>query len=407
MHSTVGSKESASEPKWAARHRREILVIVGGALLIAIGTIVLSVRAERQQNHVELSGSPRSVSVVRARAEDYRDSRTYVGTVEPWVEADVGPQYIAAYVDSVLVRPGDTVHRGDILATLDCENPNAASRAAAMRAKAMDAEMHAKADEARRMSSMLDGGFVAENDVVQTTAASNAAQAELLETNARLLRAKLDVRDCILRAPFDGEIGTRTFDPGAFVHPGASIVSVVDRKTVRVTVDAPEKDFNALVPSTTVQIHMLAAEKKLSAPISRRAPRADPNARTIHFEVDLPDPDRAYPVGTTALVEIEVGRARAATEIPLYATTQQEGKAKLFVIDGHVAKSRTLPVLGESGGSAFFEPSALPAGTLVVTEGRALLSDGERVRYQLDARPGAGPTPSQNPARGGGYGRPL
>jgi len=37
------------------------------------------------------------------------------------------------------------------------------------------------------------------------------------------------VSDCVLRAPFDGEIATRLVDPGAFVRPGTSIVSVIDR----------------------------------------------------------------------------------------------------------------------------------------------------------------------------------
>lgn len=410
MESTAGDSDSRNRSDSTAR-RRGISIIVAGAAGLALGTIVLSVRAAHKQNHVELSGSPHLVSATPARAAQYRDTRTYVGAVEPWVEANVGPQYISGYLDSVLVRPGAAVRRGEVLATLDCSNPSAESRAIAMRAKAVDAELRAKADEARRLSTMLDGGFVAPNEVEQKTAASNAAEAQLLEANARLLGATLDVRDCILRAPFDGEVGTRSFDPGAFVHPGASIVSVVDRSIVRVTVDAPEKDFDALSPSTEVQIRMLATGVRLTAPIARRAPRANPSTRTIHFEADVPNADRAYPVGTTAIVEIAVGKPVAATEIPLYAATQQEGKAKLFVIQRNVAKSRTLAVLGETAGSVFFAPSALPEGTLVVTEGRALLSDGDRVRYQLDQPPSvtsASPAGSREPpARGGGYGRPL
>jgi len=363
MQGTSEDSESSSSPGSATGKRRGISVILAGSAAVAIGTVVLSVRAAHEQNHVALSGSPRLVTVAPARETQYRDTRSYVGAVEPWVEADVGPQYISGFVETVNVRPGAVVHRGDVLAALDCS-------------------------------------------------ASNAAEAELLETNARLLRTRLDVHDCILRAPFDGEIASRTFDPGAFVHPGASIVSVVDRNTVRVTVEAPEKDFDALSPSTQVQIRMLATGTTLSAPISRRAPRADPSTRTIHFEIDVPNPARAYPVGTTATVQIEVGNPVPATAIPLYATTQQEGKAKVFVVEGNVARSLVLPVLGETGGSVFFAPDALRAGALVVTEGRAVLSDGDRVRYQLDRPPqrAGGPpngAPVENPARGGGYGRPL
>lgn len=386
------------------RRTREIAVVAGGTALVALLVILLSIRAAHRVNHVPLSTSPRPVTVVPARAAQYRMTRRYVGAVEPWVEAAVGPQYVSAYVQTVTVRPGAAVRRGDVLATLDCSNPSAATRAVEMKARAIDAQMKAASDEAQRVSSMLDGGFVALNEAELKEAASTAAQAELMETRANLLKASLDVRDCVLRSPFDGEIGTRSFDPGAFVHPGASIVSVVDRSIVRVTVDAPEKDFDSLAPSTVVDIEVLATGARLSAPISRRAPRADPRTRTIHFEVDVPDPDRRYPVATTAIVHVAVGQPIAATEIPLYVATQEESKAKLFVVADGLAHARTVSVLGESGGSLFVDPAALPAGSMVVSEGRALLGDGDEVRAVTESPVDAGPAP---PARGGGYGRPL
>lgn len=386
------------------KRTREVVLVASGTALVALLVVLLSVRAAHRVNHGALSATSRGVTVVAARAAQYRATRRYVGTVEPWVEAAVGPQYVSAYVETVTVRPGAIVRRGDVLATLDCSNPSATTRAVEMKARAIDAQMVAATDEAARVSSMLDGGFVALNEAEQKQAVSSAARAELMETRANLLKASLDVRDCVLRSPFDGEIGTRSFDPGAFVHPGASIVSVVDRSVVRVAVDAPEKDFEALAPSTLVDVEVVATGARLSAPISRRAPRADPRTRTIHFEVDVPDPDRVYPVATTALMMVAVGQPVAATEVPLYAATQEEGKAKLFVVADGVAHARTVPVLGEIDGSLFADPASLPAGTLVVTEGRALLADGDQVHAVVDSPPDAG---SDAPARGGGFGRPL
>ena len=60
------------------------------------------------------------------------------GTVEPWISAKVGPQYVSAYVDTVLVRPGAVVKRGRVLATLNCQNPAAMTRAIAEQARAVD-----------------------------------------------------------------------------------------------------------------------------------------------------------------------------------------------------------------------------------------------------------------------------
>ncbi|MCA1665177.1 MAG: hypothetical protein LC659_13070 [Myxococcales bacterium] len=47
-------------------------------------------------------------------------------------------------------------------------------------------------------------------------------------------------------------------------------------------------------------------------------------------------------------------------------------------MQGDVAKSEVVHVLGEAGGSLFVDPK-LKAGTPVVVEGRALLDDGDKV----------------------------
>jgi RND family efflux transporter MFP subunit len=388
-----------------ASHRRELAVIGGFAVVLVVVGALLVHRADARVNRVPLRAIARPVSVVAAQATTYSDSRSYVGAVESWIEASVGPQYISAYVTTVLVRPGDTVVRGQVVATLDCSHPNAASRAVQMQAQAVDEHQRATADEAARETTMLKGGFIAPNQVEQTTAQSTSERAQLLETKARLLAASLDVHDCALKAPFDGEVAIRAIDPGAFVHPGTTIVSVVDRNTVRVTVDAPEKDFDVARVGAPVRISMLSTGAELVAAVSRRAPKADPTTRTIHFEVDISDPQRQFPTGTTAIVRMDVGKPIQATKIPLYAATQQEGKAQFFVIDGGVAHLRHAPVLGEVGGGLYFDPKVLPANTQVVTEGRALLSDGDAV--QPRAEPVETAAEEDAGARGGGFGRPL
>jgi hypothetical protein len=162
------------------------------------------------------------------------------------------------------------------------------------------------------------------------------------------------------------------------VRPGTSLVSVVDRSTVRMTADAPEVDFDVIPPGTKVSIRVYATSKDVTGAIARRAPAADPETRTVHFEIDIPDPQRQIPVGTTGEVHIDVGEPVAATEIPLAAASVRGDKASVYVIEGDVAKKRTIPMKGEIGGSLFLDPE-LKAGAKIVTEGRALLNDGDKV----------------------------
>jgi RND family efflux transporter MFP subunit len=352
-------------------------IVAGAVTLLALGFALLH-RAESKTNDLSLSAAPKLVTVVPAAAASFRGSRTYVGTLEPWVRAAVGPQLVSAYVDTVLVRPGAVVKKGDVLATLDCRNASATSQAVAMQARALDARQRAAAHEAARVQGLLDGGFVSPNEAEQKSAQSAAEEAQLLATRARLLGTTLEVNDCVLRSPFDGEIATRSIDPGAFVRPGTPIVSVVDRSIVRISADAPEIDFDVVAPGTDVDIRVLSTGKALAGKVSRRAPSADDVTRTVHFEIDVPNADRSVPVGTTGELRIDVGEPAPTAEIPLLSASVRGAKASVFVVENGVAYARTVPVIGERAGMIFVA-LALAPGSLVVTEGRALLNDGDRV----------------------------
>ena len=377
--------------------RAAVPIVVVAAVLgvLAVGGFMLW-RAETRTNKVALASAPKPVAVTRARASSFRAARTYVGTLAPWNEAKVGPQLVSAYVDSVVVRPGAVVRRSDILATLDCKSASLASQSLAMQARAIEARKQALASESARIQGLLDGGFVSKNDAEQKAAQVATEQAQLLATQAKLLGSNLEVSDCIMRAPFDGEIATRTIDPGAFVRPGTPIVSIVDRSTVRLSADAPEIDFGVVAPGTKVTIRIFATGRDMAATITRRAPSADQFTRTVHFEIDVPDPKREIPVNTTGEIRVDVGEPVAATELPLSAVSIRNGKVVLFVVDGDVARSKTFAMLGESGGSVFVE-TALASGTLVVSEGRALLGDGDRVDAKPAAPAGSGASKQDRP----------
>ena len=361
------------------RRRGSIPLILAGVVLVLLmsgGWMVM--RAEAKTNKVPLAGSAKPVTVIAAQAAGYRDSRVYVGTIEPWISAKVGPQLVSAYVDTVLVRPGAAVKKGDVLATLDCRGASATSQAVAMQARALESRQHAVANEAARVQGLLDGGFVSANEAEQKEAQSTSELANLLATQAKLLGSSLEVNDCIMRAPFDGEIATRTSDPGGFARPGLAIVSLVDRSTLRIVGDAPEVDFDVVAPDTKVTIHVISTGKSLEATISRRAPAADAATRTVHFELDVPDPTREIPVGTTGEIHVDVGEPRPAVQVPLTAAVVRGASASVFVVEGDIARARVVALLGEREGVLFLDVKLAP-GTHVVTEGRSLLNDGDHV----------------------------
>ncbi len=353
------------------------MIMLGVLGVLGVGAL-LYMRAAAGRNKVSLAQAPKGVTMVAAIAQPFQPRRRYVGTVEPWVQAKIGPQMVSAYVDTVLVRPGAQVKRGEVIATLDCRSSSATSRAVAAQARALDAMRGAASKEATRISSLLDGNYVSENEVDLKNADVASKDAQLAALQAQMINSTLQVDDCVLRSPFDGEIAERHSDPGAFVRPGSWIATVIDRRMVRITADVPEDDFDNVAPGNEVRVHLLATNRDLTAKISRRSPAADPDTRTVHIELDLDDPARTVPVWTTAELSLDVGAPVPATAIPLISAAVHGSKTTVFVVANGAAHATRAKLIGERKGTYYVDPT-LPPGSLVVTEGRGLLNDNDRV----------------------------
>ena len=150
------------------------------------------------------------------------------------------------------------------------------------------------------------------------------------------------------------------------------------------TVDVPENDFDVVAPGKAIRLFEYATGKEISGTITRRAPAADPATRTVHVEVDVPDPKREIPVGTTGELRVDVGDPMPATEVPLAAARVTDTKSTLYVVDGETAHGKTFVALGESEGLLYVNPKDLPVGSKVVTQGRSVLKDGDRVVFKVE-----------------------
>ncbi len=305
--------------------------IAGFVLCMLIGGLIL-LRTHRLRTPAPpAEEADTSVGVARATATIYANTRRYVGRLEPWAHAVIGPKTLSAYVAAVMVRPGDDVVKGDTLATLDCRN-----------------------------------------------ALAVAPQREPQVEGAPSAPAPRGVGDCTFRAPFDGEVATRTADPGTFVAPGQAILTLVDRSTIRLVVDVPESDFNEVKPGTAVTIRSLATGGTVTSRVSRRAPAADMNSHSVNIEIDLTDDEKLLPLGTTAEVVTQLGEPTSASEIPASAAKIRGDIASVMVVDGDTVSRVRVKLLGERDGKVYVEPTLAP-GTQVVVDSAKQLRDGDHV----------------------------
>ena len=360
-----------------------VLSLVTAAVVLA--GIGLAARAAHRQNHTALAQSAKFVGVIPARETVYRAEHRYVGAVLAWNEAKLGPQFISGYVTEVRVRAGAAVRRGEPLAIIEPELAKDRNLASQKQAEAIRARLVFLARESDRIQGLEKKGIVSQNESENKLAEVQSEKAKLEAAQAQMASSDVEFQDTVQRAPFDGEIGERYLDPGAFVRPGNFIVSVIDRSRVICATDAPEQDHPFLEVGRAVHLRLLATSQELDGKVSRVSPAADPSTRTLHFEVDLDNKDRAIPVGTSVEMLILEGEGRKVIQLPSAAAKVEGTRATLFVLEGDKARKKVLKFLGEREGLLYLSPD-LPANAQVVMDGREQLEDGDQV---VLARPGA------------------
>lgn len=228
------------------------------------------------------------------------ETRGFVGVVAPLRAKDVAPD-IAAIVETIHVRAGDRVKAGDRIATLDARSLNeslAGLNAELRSAIAARAQAKVELEEAQRKLELE--GRLASQDLATKQAAEDAgfahkravaalarASSQVEERRAQLERARRQVKEATVRAPFAGTIAARIAAEGMMVGPEAPVVRLIERDVLWVKFAVPAAEANALALGTPMVVELETTGEKLQAIVKQIAPELDPASHMIFAEAEL------------------------------------------------------------------------------------------------------------------------
>ncbi len=336
---------------------------------------------------------------VKAHLETVQQSRVprvleAVGTVRALEVAQLSAQVMGS-ITSVAVREGDSVRRGQVLATIDDAQPQAGvERAQAALASAehevaaATADYELAASTMKRYQSLYEKKSVSphEFDEVSTRLRAASAHRDLAlsgvdQAKAALVQARATEGFTRIRAPFDGIVAERRVDPGTLAAPGAPLLTVESRGRYRLEASVDEKNLAAirLGQSVSVAVDALGADS-LAGKVVQIVPAAEAASRSFTVKIELPANDRLRS-GLFGRARFAVGE-RESVMIPRTALVDRgQLQGVLVVGQDHIATLRYI-TLGESSGERVEVLSGLNAGDMVVTSvaGRELA--GKRIEVQ-------------------------
>jgi HlyD family secretion protein len=345
-----------------------------------------------------------TVETTTSRRLSVAERVTVVGNLIGAATVDVVPK-VSGRIETVAVRLGDAVRRGQLLATLEdrelreqLRQTEASLEVAKATIRQRDADLKNAQSNLERSRNLFSRNLIARQTLDDAEARYDAAlaqvdlaRAQAAQSNARLEELRINLSNTRILSPVDGFVGSRRLDPGAFVGTNSSFLSVVDIHLVRLVANLVEKDLRRIVIDMPAQVEVDAYPGEIfKGRVARLAPVLDPATRTAEMEVEVPNPGARLKPGMYARVQFVVAERADALTVPRNALVDIEGARGVFLADGKTA--RFAPVkTGIVDGEAVEITEGLADKATVVTLGSASLRDGDPIVVAGQAgRGGAG-----------------
>src|SRR5712672_1229840 len=302
--------------------------LLTGAML-ALAVVALVGCNEIAAKKVE-PGRPVLVATVHYEADT--PERSFVGTIKPRIETDMGFR-VPGKVAKRLFEVGQTVDGGQPLATLDeidlklqAEQAEAEFRAATgVLAQAGASEQRAKDLRAK--------GWTTDAQMDTSRAAADEARARLNRAERSVELTKNSLSYATLLADSRGVVTATLIDPGQVVASGQTAIRVARFAEKEAVVAIPETLVGRAKDGVATVTLWSEANKKYAAKLREVAPSADPATRTYLAKFSLPGAGDSVSLGMTATLTLSDPATERVARLPLSALFSQGGDPSFYIVD--------------------------------------------------------------------------
>lgn len=371
------------------------------------------------------------VGVATAERHPIQQKLTVSSELVPFEEIDVYAKE-AGYVKQLLVDYGTHVKKGQLMAVLEIPELVAQidqdkATIKSMQDQATNAEHQLNRVEAQhkvlhlqyeRLKGVAQSrpGLVAQQEVDDVQGRDLAAEAQVEGAKSALEEARSNLagseakltRDQALysysriTAPFDGVVTQRNANLGTLMQAGTNsstqaipLVRLSQENLYRLVIPVPESYVAYIKIGDPVSVMVPALHKSVPGKVARTSLEVHDATRTMHTEVDVPNPTGELIPGLYAEATMKLNGRPNALTIPVQAVDRQGERTTVLVVDGAnrvEEKPVTLGIEGETENDTEVV-SGLREGDRVIVSDRAGIKPGEEVTPQ------AAPAATYNNAR--------
>lgn len=273
----------------------------------------------------------------------------------------------------VLVKEGDRVQKGQILARIDDGGMSSGL-------EQLKTQAQLALTTFERQKRLWEQQIGSEIQYLQAKTNFEATQNAVQQAQAQLAKATI-------RAPFSGIVDDVLQEQGSTVNPGTGIAvfRLVNLNDMYVEVDVPESYLQEVKPGKAVQIYFPVLGDSLETAVRQTGNFINPANRTFNVEIPVQNNNGQIKPNLTARVRInDYSNTEALLIPPAIISENSDGEQYVYVATGmdsnNVGKAeKRVITTGKSQGNAIEILTGLTPGEQIITEGARRIREGQEI----------------------------
>ena len=354
----------------------------------ATGMVALSILAGPAV--AQSAAPPPSVSVTPVVTRKVTETGEFVGRVTAINKVDVVAR-VPGFIEERTFTEGQAVKTGDLLFRIEQATYKAAvEQQQANLAKAKAAEVNASL-QLERGKELVRTNNIPISTLDQRAADEATAKANVLEAQALLDQAEINLGYTEVRSPIDGKIGIAYFTVGNLVGPSSGkLATIVSQDPIYVIFQASERDvlnYKRRVaesadknPHVTVHIRLPNGADYPHAGLTNLLDvQVDPNTDTVAVRAQFPNPEGLLIPDGIVGVTVERGAPRSALVVPQSAVQLDQAGHYVLLVDSAKKVELRRVTTGVEQARDVVVTEGLKEGELVIVEGIQKVHPGQVV----------------------------
>ena len=333
---------------------------------------------------------PPAVSVVPVASRQVTETGDFLGRVTAINRVDIVAR-VPGFIEQQHFTEGQKVKNGDLLFRLEQATYKAAvEQQRANLAKAKATEVNA-ALQLQRGKELVRNQSIPQSTLDQRAADEAAAQADVMEAQALLDQAEINLGYTEIRSPIEGRAGIAVFTPGNLVSPSSGkLTTIVSQDPIYVIFQASERDvldYRRKVAESADKSANVTVHVKLPNGTTYPHPgvtnfldvEVDPTTDTLAVRAQLPNPEGLLIPGGIVGVTVERGEPKSALLVPQSAVQLDQAGRYVLLVDGANKVELRRVTTGVEQGRDIVVTSGLKEGEQVIVEGIQKVRPGQVV----------------------------